>query len=54
MVDLFPFKITIKSCTSYSCMGEKKKLFENFPRMYLDGSEFLWMGSWAAYVGPTL
>ena len=41
IVDLFPFKITIKSRTSYSCMGEKKKLFENVPRMYLDGSEFL-------------
>ena len=24
IVDLFPFKITIKSRTSYSCMGEKK------------------------------
>ena len=41
IVDLFPFKITIKSRTSHSCMGEKKKLFENVPRMYLDGSEFL-------------
>ena len=45
-------QITIKSRTSYSCIGEKKKLLEKVPQMYLDGSKFLWMGSWADNVGP--